>query len=179
MLSKTLGTAPTPAKQFSFEARSRGSLTRCLRFAAEVALAPRKTRFRLVASLCRAGLVTRRVPVRISRHVMSIPTSQAWPGAHPAEFKPIPHPASRIPHPASRIPHPASRIPPRPTHDPRPTTHDPRPNQPDSRHPRRNSLQISNRRVARRSDLFSSPEGGPRSPSINCSAPVTVGVGLR
>ena len=165
MLSKTLGTAPTPAKQFSFEARSRGSLTRCLRFAAEVALAPRKTRFRLVASLCRAGLVTRRVPVRISRHVMSIPTSQAWPGAHPAQFKPIPHPASRIPHPAAP--------------DPRPTTHDPRPNQPDSRHPRLNSLQISNRRVARRSDLFSSPEGGPRSPSINCSAPVTVGVGLR
>ena len=38
-----------------FEAQSRGPCTRCLRFAAPVARTPRKTRFRLVANLCRVG----------------------------------------------------------------------------------------------------------------------------
>ena len=50
----------------SFEALSRGSRTRCLRFAAFLpALAvvpPRKTRFRLVANLCRAGVDTPQGP---------------------------------------------------------------------------------------------------------------------
>ena len=39
-----------------FGAQSHGSLTRCLRFAARVTPAPRKTRFRLLARLCRAGI---------------------------------------------------------------------------------------------------------------------------
>jgi hypothetical protein len=41
-------------------ALSRGLRTPCVRFAAPVARPPRNTRFRLVASLCRAGLATRR-----------------------------------------------------------------------------------------------------------------------
>jgi hypothetical protein len=41
----------------NFGALSRGLRPPCVRFAAEVALAPRNTRFRLVAHLCRAGLV--------------------------------------------------------------------------------------------------------------------------
>jgi hypothetical protein len=39
---------------------SRGLRAPCVRFAAPVARTPRNTRFRLVASLCRAGLTTRR-----------------------------------------------------------------------------------------------------------------------
>jgi hypothetical protein len=49
-----------------FGARSHGFRTRCLRFAARVAPGPRNTRFRLVASLCRTGLVTRRTPLSVS-----------------------------------------------------------------------------------------------------------------
>jgi hypothetical protein len=48
----------------AFEALSHGLRTRCLRFAAFLFLGivrPRKTHFRLVANLCRTGLVTRRV----------------------------------------------------------------------------------------------------------------------
>jgi hypothetical protein len=48
----------------AFGAQSHGPLTRCLRFAAPVTRAPRKTRFRPLAKLCRAGLVTRRVPTK-------------------------------------------------------------------------------------------------------------------
>jgi hypothetical protein len=48
----------------AFGAQSHGPLTRCLRFAAPVARTPRKTRFRPLAKLCRAGLVTRRVPTK-------------------------------------------------------------------------------------------------------------------
>ena len=44
-----------PSKDFG--ARSHGIGTRCLRFAVEVTLPPRKTRFRLLAKLCRAGFV--------------------------------------------------------------------------------------------------------------------------
>jgi hypothetical protein len=55
MLPVTYISAPTPTVD-SFEALSRGIRTRCLRFAGRVAPPPRKTRFRLVASLCRAGL---------------------------------------------------------------------------------------------------------------------------
>jgi len=46
----------------SFEARSHGFGTGCLRFAGRVTPTPRKTRFRLLARLFRTGLVTRRVP---------------------------------------------------------------------------------------------------------------------
>ena len=41
----------------AFGAQSHGLRTRCLRFAARVAPTPRKTRFRLLAKLCRAGLL--------------------------------------------------------------------------------------------------------------------------
>jgi len=40
-----------------FGARSHGIGTRCLRFAGRVTPPPRKTRFRLLAKLCRAGFV--------------------------------------------------------------------------------------------------------------------------
>ena len=51
-----------PREQFHFEAQSHGSHAPCVRFAAGVTPKPRNTRFRLVASLCRAGL-SRRVPM--------------------------------------------------------------------------------------------------------------------
>ncbi len=66
-----------PRKMF-FEAQSRGSRTRCLRFAAPVARTPRKTRFRLVANLCRVGVATHRVPIRgfrSSRHSILLVTA--------------------------------------------------------------------------------------------------------
>jgi hypothetical protein len=59
-----------------FGAQSHGPLTGCLRFAARVAPAPRKTRFRPLAKLYRAGLVTRRVPSKGFR--LRIPLSQAF-----------------------------------------------------------------------------------------------------
>ena len=62
-----------------FGAPWRGPLTRCLRFAAPVTRSPRKTRFRPLAKLCRAGLVTRRVPTKGFR--CRFPLSQALPGA--------------------------------------------------------------------------------------------------
>jgi hypothetical protein len=49
-----------------FRGSIRGSRTPCVRFAAEVTLAPRNTRFRLVATLCRAGLVACWVPLKVS-----------------------------------------------------------------------------------------------------------------
>jgi hypothetical protein len=64
-----------------FGAPWRGPLTRCLRFAAPVTRAPRKTRFRPLARLCRTGLVTRRVPSKGFR--CRFPLSQASPGARP------------------------------------------------------------------------------------------------
>jgi hypothetical protein len=45
-----------PYVEINFGAQSRGLSTRCLRFAARIAAGPRKTRFRLVANLCRADL---------------------------------------------------------------------------------------------------------------------------
>ena len=69
-----------PATMNAFGAQSHGPLTRCLRFAAPVARTPRKTRFRPLAKLCRAGLVTRRVPSKGFRS--RFPLSQASPGAH-------------------------------------------------------------------------------------------------
>jgi len=44
------------SRRFYFEAQSRGPRTRCLRFAARVSPAPRKTRFRLGASFTGRGL---------------------------------------------------------------------------------------------------------------------------
>ena len=44
-------------KKNDFEARSHGIRTHCLRFAGRVTPPPRKTRFRLLAKLCRAGFV--------------------------------------------------------------------------------------------------------------------------
>ena len=63
-------------------AESRGLHNRCLRFAAWVAPAPRKTRFRLVANLCRAGLS----PAGLLRRFLKwlchlVPLPQAFPGA--------------------------------------------------------------------------------------------------
>jgi hypothetical protein len=48
----------------NFGAQSHGLGTRCLRFARWVARTRRQTRFRLLAKLSRAGLVTRRVPTK-------------------------------------------------------------------------------------------------------------------
>ena len=62
-----------------FGAQWHGPLTRCLRFAARVAPAPRKTRFRPLAKLCRAGLVTRRVPIeRFPRYIASPFPKLSW-----------------------------------------------------------------------------------------------------
>ncbi len=54
-------TTKAPTSKTSFEARSRGFGTGCLRFAPPVTRAGRKTRFRLLARLYREGLVTLRV----------------------------------------------------------------------------------------------------------------------
>jgi hypothetical protein len=56
---------------------------RCLRFAAGVSPGPRKTRFRLLAGLYRAGLATRRVPTKGFRValVTSHPPFPSLPGA--------------------------------------------------------------------------------------------------
>src|SRR3989441_10206780 len=56
-----------------FEALSRGLHGPCVRFAAWIAPRPRNTRCRLVASLGRAGLVTRRVPPKGFRAMCYIP----------------------------------------------------------------------------------------------------------
>src|SRR5260370_31845166 len=50
-----------PRQLTTFEAQSRGFGTGCLRFAPPVTRTGRKTRFRLLAKLCREGLVTLRV----------------------------------------------------------------------------------------------------------------------
>jgi hypothetical protein len=63
-----------PRHIIDFGARSHGPHTRCLpegpgaarRFAGRVAPPPRKIRFRLWATLCRAGLATRRTPQKVS-----------------------------------------------------------------------------------------------------------------
>jgi len=69
-----------------FGAQSHGPFTRCLRFAARVTPAPRKTRFRLLAKLCRAGLVTRRVPTKGFR--LRLPPFPSFPGALTGEYQP-------------------------------------------------------------------------------------------
>jgi hypothetical protein len=65
-------------RKYDFGAQSHGLHLRCLRFAAAVTRAPRKTRFRAVASLTRAGLDPQdlfgRFPKRlISRHPFPLP----------------------------------------------------------------------------------------------------------
>jgi hypothetical protein len=54
--ASAIDTAFGSPNDHNFEARSRGHRARCLRFAVRVAPPPRKTRYRLVANLCRAGL---------------------------------------------------------------------------------------------------------------------------
>jgi hypothetical protein len=62
-----------------FEAQSHGLHAGCLRFAAEVTLVPRKTRFRLGTSLPRAGLITRGTPLKVSDSGHSFSFSRlAW-----------------------------------------------------------------------------------------------------
>src|SRR5688572_5193192 len=63
------------------EARSHGPHARCLRFAAEVTLGPRKTRFRLVTSLVRTGFATRGTPLKVADSGHRSP-SPGLPGAH-------------------------------------------------------------------------------------------------
>jgi hypothetical protein len=63
-----------------FGAQWHGPLTRCLRFAARVTPAPRKTRSRSLAKLCRTGLVTRRVPMKGFCTTMH-PPFPSFPGA--------------------------------------------------------------------------------------------------
>ncbi len=65
----------------AYGAPSHGPCTRCLRFATPIARAPRKTRFRLPARLCRAGLATRWVPTKGFSHLHDLLLSQASPGA--------------------------------------------------------------------------------------------------
>ena len=50
--------------EWAFGAQSHGLCTRCLRFAGRITPPPRKTRFRLLATLYRTGLATRRVPTK-------------------------------------------------------------------------------------------------------------------
>src|SRR5260370_13276852 len=69
-------------KVTSFEAQSRGFGTGCLRFAPPVTRSGRKTRFRLLAKLCREGLVTLRVRTKgFTMRRASIPLPHALPGA--------------------------------------------------------------------------------------------------
>jgi hypothetical protein len=64
------GTAPASDKDEGSEQREkfRGSIAQRLislsTLRSESRLSPRKTRFRLLARLCRTGLVTRRVPIK-------------------------------------------------------------------------------------------------------------------
>ena len=76
-------TAPAPSS-IPFEAQSRGSLTRCLRFEERSCHVPRKTRFRLVASLCRAGFSPAGSTSEGFRsRYIAFPLPQAYPGAIP------------------------------------------------------------------------------------------------
>ena len=74
------GVGPRPR---TFGAPSRGLHSPCVRFAAGITPGPRNTRFRLVASLDRAGLATRRVLPKGFRVMVlhPLPLSQASPGA--------------------------------------------------------------------------------------------------
>ena len=65
----------------SYGAQSHGPYIRCLRFAGWITPPPRKTRFWLLAKLCQAGLVTRRVPTkgfRMSHNMTSSFPRLSW-----------------------------------------------------------------------------------------------------
>ncbi len=62
-----------------FEAQSHSLQTRCLRFASRIAPTTRKTRFRLVASLDRAGLITCGIPRKVSDVFYILPPSPGFP----------------------------------------------------------------------------------------------------
>ncbi len=73
-LNKDVGTR----KVVYFGARSHGLQTRCLRFASRITPATRKTRFRLVASLNRAGLITCGIPRKVSDVFYILPPSPGF-----------------------------------------------------------------------------------------------------
>jgi hypothetical protein len=74
-----------PQRQVPFEAHSHGLRPRCLRFAGALAGYPRKTRFRLVANLCRAGFGPAGSHLKgfgsVDGCLHHFPLSQAYPGA--------------------------------------------------------------------------------------------------
>jgi hypothetical protein len=74
------------SRESAFEAQSRGSCPPCVRFAVEVALVPRNTRFRVVASLSRAGLTLRGLVARFQLSIFIL-LAQALPGAHAVQLR--------------------------------------------------------------------------------------------
>jgi hypothetical protein len=82
-----------------FGAQSPGSRTRCLRFAGWVAPPPRKTRFRLLARLCRMGFL----PTGFQRKVSEVISSSfpklrlAQPTWHRRDLAPLPNAQPRPP----------------------------------------------------------------------------------
>ena len=96
-----------PREQFPFGAELHGLEIPCVRFAARVTPAPRNTRFRLVANLCRAGLPACQVPPRDFHHVSPYITSLSSRLclAHSPRRRPLPHcgtqPRRSTPAPAS------------------------------------------------------------------------------
>ncbi len=70
-----------------FGAQSHSLHTRCLRFATWVTPMPRKTRFRLVASLYRAELIARWVPLQGFSNASSLlPPCPSFPGARRLKY---------------------------------------------------------------------------------------------
>jgi len=88
-----LCTKRRPPRHGNFGAPFHDLHARCLRFAAAVARAPRKTRFRLVGQPCRAGLSPagfhREVSVSVGE-LHHVPLTQAWPGARTGSPKFLP-----------------------------------------------------------------------------------------
>jgi hypothetical protein len=68
-------------RQLDVETQSHSLQPRCLRFAARVTPAPRKTRFRLAANLDRMGLDTHRTPKMVSVIQFIHPPSPSFPSA--------------------------------------------------------------------------------------------------
>ena len=72
----------------NFGAQSHGLPLRCLRVAVTVTRAPRKTRFRLVANLYRAGFTTRWVPLQgFSNASTLLPPCPSFPGARGLKYE--------------------------------------------------------------------------------------------
>ncbi len=86
----------------NFGAQSHGLSTRCLRFVGRVTPVPRKTRFRLVANLYRAGFVPagshRKVSEYVSTYHPPFP-GFAWRNARPL-LRAVSHGAWWVPHPS-------------------------------------------------------------------------------